>query len=197
MLQLIESICFENGAFQRIPLHEERMNHSRHLLFGSQDQLSLEHLSIPEGLQHQKIKCRVTYSVVLERIEYEVYSNKQIKSLKLVKADLVDYTFKYKNRDSLNRLLDLRGTADEILIVQNGKITDTSFTNIVFLKDGTWYSPEYPLLAGTRRADYLQKKLIFPQIIRPEDLYLFEEARLINSMRSLEDAEPIQISAIF
>jgi len=91
----------------------------------------------------------------------------------------------------------MRGVCDEILVVKNGMITDTSFSNIIFLKKGTWYTPEYPLLPGTRRADYLQKNQIFPQVIKPEDLGQYEEARLINSMRSLEDADPIQISRIF
>jgi 4-amino-4-deoxychorismate lyase len=197
MLQLIETICYENGAFQRIPLHEERMKHSRQLLFGIMEFLSLSCLSIPESLKDQKVKCRITYSFQIEDIAYEPYINKSIKSLKLVREDAIDYSHKYKNRDSLNRLLGMRGVCDEILVVKNGMITDTSFSNIIFLKGGTWYTPEYPLLPGTRREDYLRKNQIFPQVIKPEDLGEYEEARLINSMRSLEYADPIQISGIF
>jgi len=197
MLQLIETICYENGAFQRIPLHEERMKRSRQQLFGILDLLSLSCLSIPESLKDQKVKCRITYSFQIEDIAYEPYINKSIKSLKLVREDAIDYSHKYKNRDSLTSLLGMRGVCDEILVVKNGMITDTSFSNIIFLKKGTWYTPEYPLLPGTRRADYLQKNQIFPQVIKPEDLGQYEEARLINSMRSLEDADPIQISRIF
>ena len=197
MLQLIETICYESGAFQRIPLHEERMKHSRQQLFGVSDLLSLSRLSIPESLKDQKVKCRITYSLQIEDIAYEPYINKSIKSLKLVWEDAIDYSHKYKNRDSLNRLLGMRGVCDEILVVKNGMITDTSFSNIVFLKGGTWYTPEYPLLPGTRREDYLRKNQIFPRVIKPEDLGQYEEARLINSMRSLDDADPIQISGIF
>jgi 4-amino-4-deoxychorismate lyase len=197
MLQLIETICYENGVFQRILLHEERMKRSRQQLFGVSDLLSLSPLSIPESLKDQNVKCRITYSFQIEDIVYEPYINKSIQSLKLVRADAIDYSHKYKNRDSLNNLLGMRGEADEILVVKNGMITDTSFSNIIFLKGGTWYTPEYPLLPGTRREDYLRKNQIFPQIIKPEDLGQYEEARLINSMRSLEDADPIQISRIF
>lgn len=196
MLQLIETICYENGAFQRIPLHEERMKRSRQQLFGILEPLSLSRLSIPESLKDQKVKCRITYSLQIKDIAYEPYINKSIKSLKMVREDAIDYSHKYKNRDSLNRLLGMRGAGDEILILKNGMITDTSFSNIVFLKEGTWYTPEYPLLPGTRREDYLRKNRIFPQVIKPEDLEQYEEARLINSMRSLEDADPIQISGI-
>ena len=197
MLQLIETICFENGEFQRIPLHEERMNRSRHSLFGAHEKIDLgKLLNIPESMKDQKVRCRVTYSETIENIEYEPYVYKKIRSLKLVWDDTIDYSFKFRNRDDLNRLLCLRGSEDEILIVRNGMITDTSFTNIVFLKNETWYTPAFPLLAGTRRADYLEKKVILPSIIRPDDLYQYEEARLINAMRSLEDAEPILVSNI-
>jgi 4-amino-4-deoxychorismate lyase len=197
MLQLIETICYENGAFQRIPLHEERMKRSRQQLFGVSDLLSLSRLSIPESLKYQKVKCRITYSFQIEEIAYEPYISKSIKSLKLVREDAIDYSHKYKNRDSLNRLLGMRGVYDEILVVKNGMITDTSFSNIILLKGGTWYTPEYPLLPGTRREFYLRKNQIFPRVIKPEDLGQYEEARLINSMRSLEDADPIQIAGIF
>jgi 4-amino-4-deoxychorismate lyase len=173
------------------------MKRSRQQLFGFSDFLSLSSLSIPESLKNQKVKCRITYSFQIEDIAYEPYINKSIKSLRLVWEDEIGYSHKYKNRDSLNRLLGMRGVCDEILVVKNGMITDTSFSNIVFLKGGTWYTPEYPLLPGTRREDYLRKKQIFPQVIKPENLAQYEEARLINSMRSLEDAAPIQISGIF
>jgi 4-amino-4-deoxychorismate lyase len=64
------------------------------------------------------------------------------------------------------------------------------------LREGTWFTPENPLLKGTRREFYLQNKLISPKLIKPDELLLFEEARLINSMRSIEDGESIRITEI-
>jgi len=198
MFQLIETICFENGAFQRIPLHENRMNRSRYHLFGRTKQLSLNRLlCIPESLIDQKTKCRVTYSDQVEEIEYEPYIPKKIRSLQLVRDDTIDYTFKLKDREQLNRLLNQRGHADEILIVKNGFITDTSYTNIAFLREGKWFTPASPLLSGTRREEYLQKNLLFPCMIRPDELHFYEEARLINAMLSLGDTEPIPTTSIF
>lgn len=197
MLQLIETICYDNGIFQRIPLHEERMNRSRKHLFQGMEPLSLAPmLKIPESLKNEKVRCRVTYGREIENIEYEPYSLKLIRGLKLVWDDAIDYSHKYKNRDSLNILLEDRGSKDEILIVRNGLITDTSFTNIIFLQNGYWYTPAMPLLPGTRRAEYLLNRKIFPRNIRPEELKYYEEARLINAMRSMGDSNPIQIKNI-
>ena len=164
MLQLIETICYEEGFFQRIPLHEERMNRSRHHFLGEMENICLESLlNLPEELKKAKIKCRIIYSNEIESIEYELYKPRLIRSLKLVYDDTIDYSFKYKARDSLNQLLKIRGNADEILIVQQGLITDTSFSNIVFLKEEKWFTPESQLLPGTRRQAYLQDNTIIPR----------------------------------
>ncbi len=154
-------------------------------------------LEVPENLKKEKVRCRVTYSNVIENIEFDIYISKKIESLKIVEADAIDYSFKYKNRDSLNRLLEDRGSQDEILMVKNGLITDTSFTNIVLLQNGYWYTPALPLLPGTRRTDYLFQRKIFPRNIRPEELKYYEEARLINAMRSMKDSGPIEIRNIY
>ena len=198
MFQLIETICYEQGLFQRVSLHEDRMNRSRVQLFASSERLSLAQLlCVPEVLKDQRVKCRVTYAREIEKIEYEPYIPRKIRSLKLITDDSIEYAFKLKDRRSLNDLWNQRGDADEILIVKKGQITDTSFSNIVFLKDETWFTPKFPLLPGTRREDYLQKRLIFSRIIAPDDLYQYEEARLINAMHSLEEAVSIPIKSIY
>ncbi|MCK9411295.1 MAG: aminotransferase class IV [Prolixibacteraceae bacterium] len=198
MLQLIETICYENGAFHRIPLHEERMNRSRRHFLGVCAPIFLsQFLKAPENVKGEKLRCRITYTDEIENIEYESYIFKKIESLKLVEGSAIDYSFKYKNRDSLNLLLEDRGNQDEILIVRNGYITDTSFTNIVLLQNGYWYTPALPILTGTRRAEYLFQRKIFPRNIRPGELKYYEEARLINSMRSMKESAPIRIKDIY
>lgn len=153
--------------------------------------------SAPNQTTHQKVKCRISYAETIESIEFEPYIPKVIQSLQLVYDDRIDYGYKYKDRSVLNALLERRGDADEILIVKNGLVTDTSYSNIVFLRDGKWFTPQVPLLSGTRRADYLQKRLIFPLNIAPGEIGQFEEARLINAMLSIEEAIPIKIENIF
>lgn len=197
MLQLIETICWQNGSFHRLPFHEDRMDLARKHFFGKPNKISLtDFLRIPDYLNNQIVKCRVTYSSEVENIEYETYKITSIKSLKLIEDDSIEYNYKFRNRDHLNKLLEMRGNSDEILIVKDGHITDTSFSNILFLRDGTWFTPENPLLKGTRREFYLQNKLISLKLIKPDELLLYEEARLINSMRSIEDGEPIRITEI-
>jgi 4-amino-4-deoxychorismate lyase len=197
MLQFIETICFENGDFNNLPLHEERMNRTRNHFFGILEPLFLKpFLEIPIQMAIHKVKCRVTYAEKIENIEYELYNKRFIKSLKCVINETLEYSYKFANRNALTALHQMRQQCDEILIVRNGLITDTTFSNIVFQKEGIWYTPTTPLLPGIRRADYLNKRLIQTTTIRPDELHLYQEARLINAMISLEESLPIQIEAI-
>jgi 4-amino-4-deoxychorismate lyase len=47
---------------------------------------------------------------------------------------------------------------EEIIIVKNNCITDTSYTNLLFLKDEKWYTPSTYLLNGVMRQHLLKEK---------------------------------------
>jgi len=197
MLQLIETICFENGIFHRIPLHQERMTRARSHFFNCADTISLAAvLEIPEILKKQKVKCRISYSRTIDEIEYEIYVPKEIQKIQCVYDDSAWYDHKLKNRDALLLLLDKRGTAEEVLIVRNGYITDTSYANVVLRKENKWYTPDIPLLPGTRRTHYLQNGILSEAQIKPSELCQYDELRLINAMLSMEESATIPIDHI-
>lgn len=197
MYQFIETICYENGQFQRVELHNERCNKTRTHFFGTQPALKLElHLQLPLHLKERKVKCTVTYGIDILSITYCAYEIKPIKSLQLVTDNAIDYAFKYADRTQLALLTQYRGQSDDILIVKNGLITDTSYANAIYLYKNIWYSQEYPLLMGTRLQYYLSKRLVTPALLTPNDLPLFSEVRIINAMISIEDSPVIPIESI-
>ncbi len=102
-------------------------------------------LHIPAFVGPEKYKCRVTYGGKIETIEWERYLPRTIQSLRLVEHNSIDYAFKYKNRDALNTLHAQRGHCDDVLIVKNGLITDTSYANVAFSDGTAWYTPEHTL----------------------------------------------------
>ena len=57
-----------------------------------------------------------------------------------------------------DKLMELRGDKDDILIIKNGKVTDTSYANVVLSdKEGKCITPNSTyLLHGTRRASLLK-----------------------------------------
>jgi 4-amino-4-deoxychorismate lyase len=87
-------------------------------------------------------------------------------------------------------------SADEILIIKNGFVTDTSFSNIVFFDGIKWITPSTYLLNGTQRQQLLQQGAIIEEEIRPSDLKHFRFAKLINAMLDLETSPSIDILII-
>jgi 4-amino-4-deoxychorismate lyase len=197
MYQFIETICYERGSFQRIGLHNERCNRTRNHFLGSRPDLHLEmYLNVPTHLINETVKCSVTYGIEIIDIKYDLYKIRPINSLQMVSSNEIDYSFKYADRTKLNALYQLRGQSDDILIVKDGLITDTSYANVIFNRNGEWYSPQNPLLRGTRLENYLREGRVAPALLRPGDLSLFSEARIINAMVSIKNSPVIQIENI-
>jgi len=198
MYQLIETIRVNNNQFRNLEYHDRRLNNARRILFGCKSDIHLEeHLTLPPNLDEKTYKCRIEYSKDIHGIEFSPYTPKKIKKLKLVECNFIDYSFKYRNRGIFEKLLLQRDDCDEILIVKNGKITDTSFTNIVFqTKTGSWVTPAKPLLKGTRREYLLDHNLILLSDIRFSDLKHFNKAILINSMLDFDTSFTIEMNNI-
>ena len=109
-------------------------------------------------------------------------SDLTISKLKTVYDDAITYDFKSTDRDAINRLYEMKGDADEIIIVKNGMVTDTSYSNIVFSKDGVLYTPSTFLLNGTRRHSLLENNTIKEIDIKVEDINNFDSLMIINAM---------------
>jgi len=82
----------------------------------------------------------------------------------------------------LIELWNQRQNFDDVLIVKQGYITDTSYSNIVFWDGEKWITPETFLLPGTQRSRLIQEGLIFPAEVKPADIKYFSHAKLINAM---------------
>ena len=108
----------------------------------------------------------------------------------------IDYTFKYADRDKLIQLQQSKGTCDEILIYQNGRITDTSYSNVVFYDGNQYITPSTYLLNGTKRRYLLERGIIKEQDIGLGDLPRFRYLFLINAMLDLEDNIQVKIRDI-
>lgn len=196
MCLLIETTRIENGLIRNLEYHNERLNRSRKELFDCTYLIDLDEILNPYigSVSSQNLyKCRIQYSKNIESIELLPYKLPSIASLKLVIYDRVDYSYKFSDRSQLNQLFEKRANCDDIIIVKNGLITDTSYANILFFNGKEWLTPAHPLLNGTQRASLLNQEQIRVANIRPEDLMHFEKARIINAMILFEDELDINI----
>ena len=109
------------------------------------------------------------------------YAFPEIETFELVENNDFSYDFKFADRTEFENMKK-KARAQEIIIVKNGQVTDTSFSNLLFLKNQTWYTPKSFLLNGVQRQNLLKQGKIKETEITLENLNEFSHFQLINSM---------------
>jgi len=180
---LLETLCVKEGQLQHLNYHQKRLEHAlKHLHLNVH--YDLKTLLTPPNAP--LLRCRVLYSETSFEVSYHPYEKRGLQTLQLVEANTLDYALKYADRDALNRLTQKRRSADDILIVQNNLITDTSIANIAFYDGSQWLTPKKALLKGTTRTRLLEEKQLVEAEISVDDIKHFEQFALMNAMIGFE-----------
>ena len=196
MYPYLETIRIEQGRPCNLSYHQDRLNRTFSWVYGESSPFQLDKLiKFPNELSVDKIKLRFLYNKTSFRYETMIYKPKNIKILKIVEDNTIEYSYKKTKRRSIDRLLTSKGDCDDILIVKNGFITDSSIANIVFFDGKDWLTPDTPLLKGTCRARLLDEGKIREASIRMEHIPFFHSFCLINAMNDDLD-NPISIENI-
>ncbi|MPN06604.1 hypothetical protein SDC9_153860 [bioreactor metagenome] len=162
----------------------------RETCIGAYNEFHFENIFEGIGLPESGLfRLNIWYNRTGTEIKISPYVPAEIKKVAVVTCDPdFDYSRKYSDRTALNELLTSASGADEIIIIKNGFVTDTSKANIVFEKDGVLYTPDTFLLNGTMR-QYLHKTgKIIEKTIRAEDIPGYEKMYFINALNPLETA---------
>lgn len=176
---LLETIKSIDGKIQNLSYHQARY------------ETSLQSLNLPAKYDLNKLitppikgiyRCRVIYNDEDVKVEYFAYELAPIDSLKLVADDTIEYALKYEERTKLNALFEMKESCDDILIVKNSLLTDTSKANIALFDESKWYTPAHPLLYGTTRARYLDMGKIFPKSLHVNEIANFSKVAVLNAM---------------
>ncbi len=197
MYPLFESLALVNGFVQNPSWHQKRFLKSYNAYYGAKPSYDLlDHVFLQREHRKGVFKLRISYNEVGTKVEIQNYQLKPIRSLKMLDGDKLDYHLKYQDRNSLNELFKLRDTSDDILIVRNGLITDSSYSNIVFYDGTAWYTPDSPLLEGTARARLIKEGKIVETKIGVEDLKKYTSFKLINALRDFDKIGQGKVSDI-
>ena len=197
MYRLLETIKIKDGVMQNVFLHNQRMNNSRLLLFGKDNFINLEEeIDLEDDDFDGIFKCRVLYSNAIEIVEILPYQIKKINTLKMVIDNSISYDYKFEDRKDIANLYLKKENYDDVLIIKDGFVTDTSYCNIVFDTGNKLITPSTPLLKGVKRQQLLNEKIIEEQEIKQTDIKLFSRAFLINSMFDLDDKMEIAVKNI-
>ncbi|MCX7983776.1 MAG: aminotransferase class IV [Bacteroidetes bacterium] len=197
MSRYLETIKVQNRQLYNVEEHNERFNRTRREVFGCTTEYDLaDIIRIPEWVTHALYKCRVIYSNNIEFIEFQLYQRPTIRSLRLVRADFLEYKYKSLERTIFDELK--KGVKeDDIIIVKNNFITDCSFANLVFTDRKEWVTPSTPLLAGTKRARLLKEGKIIERTITLDEIWKYKTVICINALLDIEDNCSIPLSHVF
>ena len=185
VLHLLESIKVHHGQWHNLPYHEQRIHRAQQTLFGQVTIAQLaDHLNLPQQAQQGLYKCRIVYGQAIEQIEFLPYHQRPVRTLRRVHCDTIDYAHKYADRSLLNELFAQRGHCDDVLIIKNGLVTDTSYANVVLFDGKNWITPAQPLLHGTQRQHLLDRGLIREADVEEDDLPKFQKFQVINAFHA-------------
>ncbi len=188
MCRFIETIRIEEGKAWYLPYHNLRMNATRRTVWGQVPELDLSEFVHPESYR-ERTRCRIVYGREIEEVSYIPYHLRPVHSLKLIDCDEAEYSLKSIDRSLLDHLFARREAKDDVLIVRNGRLTDTSIANVALWNGTEWHTPSFPLLKGTHRQRLLDERRIVERDITVDDLSLYSRVRLFNAMISFGEIE--------
>lgn len=168
-------------------LHQKRVNQTfSH--FGKEGSIDLA--KIYKNLEHDEdglFKLRISYDMD-KRIRTQMipYAIPEIQDFQLVENNSFDYSFKFEDRKELDKM-KMKSKAEEIIIVKNNHITDTSFSNLLFLKGKDWFTPNSFLLNGAQRQHLLKQKKIKEAEITLQNIKQFSHFQIINALNDFDD----------
>ncbi|WP_291490151.1 aminotransferase class IV family protein [Desulfurella sp.] len=197
MFPLFETIKILDGKIYNLSFHQKRLEFSFETYFYKKATFLLSDIiSIPNEFSKGLVKLRFLYSEKNYKVEFFHYRPRKISTLKVVENNEINYSLKFTNRSQINDLLRQQGFCDDILIIKNGFITDTSIANIVFYNGKEWITPTTPLLMGTCRAKLLKENKIKEEVIKITDLHKFKAFCLINAL-NCSNLSPIPITNVY
>ncbi len=187
MSQFIESIKVEDQKIFLLELHQKRVNETfSH--FGKEGSIDLQkifkNLEVDEnGLYKLKIVYDLNKNFRTQLIPYAI---SEVDDFQLVENNTYDYSFKFEDRKEFEKM-KTKCRAEEIIIVKNNHITDTSFSNLLFLKGKEWFTPTTYLLNGVQRQHLLKNKKIKEAEITPHNLKEYSHFQIINALNDFDD----------
>ena len=190
MYRFLESIQLNDGKFKRLTYHQARMDYVLKKKLGNKTSISLEEFLSKSSFPTEGIfKCRLIYEYEVMSVEFQQYEMRNVETLQLVETDMESSFFKSENREKLNQAFSQRGNCDDVILVKDGFLTDTSYCNIALYDGQNWITPRNPLIYGANRAELLENKTIIEGDIRMEDLKNYKKIRLFNAMIEFGDLE--------
>lgn len=192
---LFETLAVQDGVVQNLAYHQARYDAASRDYLGSKPHWALaEIVDVPPEFQHGLVRAKLSYNALAYQLQFFAYQPKKIDTFRVVEVENWDYRFKYSDRSRFDGLPITPNS--EVIIVNNGKVSDCTIGNLLFLKQNRWFSPQDYLLKGTQLSRLLDEKRVELCEISRENLCDFEQVMLINALNLFDPARAVSMQAV-
>lgn len=177
----IETIRIMEGNIYSLDYHQQRVNKT--LLDHNLPLLNIAKLlcDLPSTIPKPICRCRITYGQCPAQISFLPYTPIKRKRVRIIKNDKISYSYKYADRTQIEEVLHF-SNCEDIIIVKENMITDSSVANLVFENKEGFFTPTTPLLQGTERQRLLDKGIISLREIALDNIEEYNHIYFINAM---------------
>lgn len=186
-VKYFETIKCEDFEIFNLEYHNKRVSSTIGL------NINLQEYIYP--VSNELLRCKVIYdkNEIID-VLYFPYKKREIKNFKLIFDDEIEYEKKYLDRTNLDKLFEQKENSDEIIIVKNGVITDTSIANIAIFYENIWITSKNCLLKGTTRNRLIEEKKLVEKDISLKILKGASRLALMNAMIGFDEIKDYSLS---
>lgn len=185
-IKYFETIKCEDFEVFNLDYHQKRVANTIGLNINLQEYIN--------PISEELLRCKLIYDEngVVD-VLYFPYKKREIKSFKIIFDNEIEYSKKYLNRTKLDELYEKRDDCDEVIIIKNGIVTDTTIANIAIFYENLWITSKNCLLGGTTRARLLEEKKLFEKDITLDMLKNASKVALMNAMIGFDEIKSFKI----
>ncbi|MFX4217349.1 aminotransferase class IV family protein [Aliarcobacter butzleri] len=185
-IKYFETIKCEDFEVFNLDYHQKRVANTIGLNINLQEYIN--------PISEELLRCKLIYDEngVVD-VLYFPYKKREIKSFKIIFDNEIEYSKKYLNRAKLDELYEKRDDCDEVIIIKNEIVTDTTIANIAIFYENSWITSKNCLLGGTTKARLLEEKKMFEKDITLDMLKNASKVALMNAMIGFDEIKNFKI----
>ncbi|KLD98971.1 aminotransferase class IV family protein [Aliarcobacter butzleri] len=185
-IKYFETIKCEDFEVFNLDYHQKRVANTIGLNINLQEYIN--------PISEELLRCKLIYDEngVVD-VLYFPYKKREIKSFKIIFDNEIEYSKKYLNRVKLDELYEKRDDCDEVIIIKNEIVTDTTIANIAIFYKNSWITSKNCLLGGTTRARLLEEKKLLEKDITLDMLKNASKVALMNAMIGFDEIKDFKI----
>ncbi len=191
----VETLRFDDGEVRDFEAHLSRLSLTMHDFHATKPDTSviMSHLgTIPsKGI----FKVRIVYASDILRIETIPYKPLLRRSISLVCADNISYSHKYYDRHAITDL-QIRSGCDDIIMLNDGNVSDSAVANLVFESDEGLFTPDTPMLRGIAISKLLRERRVCQRRITVDSLCQYRLVHFVNTMCTIGELPPFPLGDI-